>query len=85
VLNHDQADLSLLLFSHLKNVSAWCKNDSDLQFIATILENSIPSSGHGFLNMFEISISGFTLSSTDCQQLCTSLTRIVEVCSYGLT
>jgi hypothetical protein len=57
VLNHGQVDIHLLQFPRVEKVDVWNLNDSDLQFIITLLENSIPSSGRGFLKKLKFSYS----------------------------
>jgi hypothetical protein len=82
----DQADLPFLQFPNLENVDVRCKNDSDLHFIASILVNSIPSSGRQSLKKldlnYELYLNYASLLSSDAdtdQLLSTSLTKVIKV------
>jgi hypothetical protein len=66
-----QADLSLLQFSRLELVYVRCQNDSDLQFIMNIIENS---SGCDFLKKLKLFL--------DIDLSTTSLIKIIEVSNY---
>jgi hypothetical protein len=76
----DQADLPFLQFPRLENVVIWCKNASDLQLIATILENSISSSGHNFLK--KLYLSSLSSDAYTYQLLSTSLTKVIKVSTW---
>jgi hypothetical protein len=81
----NQADIPLLQFLRLENVDVRCKNVSDLQFILSLLENSIPSSGHGFLKKLELlqPPSVTSISSADTEQLLNmSLTKVIKVSTW---
>jgi hypothetical protein len=77
-----QVDLSGLIFSRLETVEVWSEKDTDLQFTATVLENSIPQ-GRGFLKSLVLghtaSARPFRNSSVDYVQFSTSLIRIIKV------
>jgi hypothetical protein len=81
----EQADIPLLQFPRLENVDVWCKNASDLQFIATLLENSIPSSGHGLLKKLELvhppAVPSISFADTE-QLLKMSLTKVIKVSTW---
>jgi hypothetical protein len=70
-----QVDISSLIFPCLETVVVESENDSDLQFIATILENSIPQ-----LKILFLRKDAYTTdSSVDYVLLCTSLMKIIKV------
>jgi hypothetical protein len=77
-----QVDISSLIFKRLERVKVKSENDSDLQFIATALENSIPR-GRRFLKSLQLcnppSDQPSSNSSVDFAQLSTSLIKIIEV------
>jgi hypothetical protein len=77
-----QVDISSLIFRHFERVRVDSENDADLQFIATVLENSIPQ-GRGFLKSLVLNDSRTfhddSTSSVDYRNLIISLIKIIEV------
>jgi hypothetical protein len=76
-----EVDFSGLIFSHLEKVIVVGKTDSDLRFIMTVLENSIPQ-GPGFLKslfLFQSPSDPTDIASVEYGQLITSLIKIIEV------
>jgi hypothetical protein len=77
-----QVDITSLIFPYLEDVDFMSKNDSDLQFIATVLKNSIPQ-GRVFLKRLVLrslrSAHPTTNSSVDYAQVITSLIKVIEV------
>jgi hypothetical protein len=78
----EQDDISSLIFQRLENVLSKSENDSELHFITTVLENSIPQ-GRGFLKSLQLSIPPSALSTTNSSvvhaQFTASLIKIIEV------
>jgi hypothetical protein len=77
-----QVDISPFIFTRLKKVDFKSEKDSDFQFIATVLKNSIPQ-GRVFLKRLVLrslrSAHPTTNSSVDYAQVITSLIKILEV------
>jgi hypothetical protein len=77
-----QVDISSLRFPRLEKVKVESEKDSDLQFIATVLKNSIPQ-GRGFLKSLFLehysSVPHTTNSSVEYGQLSTHLIKVIEV------
>jgi hypothetical protein len=80
-----QVEISSLIFQRLENVVFKSENVSDLHFITTFLENSIPQ-GRGFLKSLHLCIPPSALSTTnssvDFAQFTASLIKIIEVQGY---
>jgi hypothetical protein len=73
-----QVDISSLIFPRLEKVRVDSENDSDLQFIVNVLENSIPQLKDLFLRI-STSDAFTTDSSVDYVILCTSLIKVIKV------
>jgi hypothetical protein len=77
-----QVDISSLIFARLEKVMVESEKDSDLQFITTVLENSIPQ-GQRFLKSLVLcrspSDQPTTNSSVDYPQIIPSLIKVIEV------
>jgi hypothetical protein len=80
--DHVGIDISSLVFPCLENVKLSSDNASDMQFIANVLENSIPQ-GRVFLKSLVLrslrSAHPTTNSSVDYAQVKTSLIKVIEV------
>jgi hypothetical protein len=80
-------DISSLIFTRLKKVDFKSEKDSDFQFIATVLKNSIPQ-GRGFLKslflMNSRSAYPTTNSSVGYAQFIPSLIKVIEVWFHSL-
>jgi hypothetical protein len=75
-----QVDISSLRYPRLEKVKVESEKDSDLQFIANVLENSIPQ-GRVFLKSLVLRhiIVATEDSSVDYSQLSASLVKIIQV------
>jgi hypothetical protein len=77
-----QVDISSLIIPRLERVAVDSENNHDLQFITTVLENSIHR-GRGFLKSLVLrsllSTQPTSNSSVDYVQLITSLIKIIKV------
>jgi hypothetical protein len=79
--NTARVDMSSLIFPRLEIVEIESQNISDLQFIATVLKNSIPQ-GQGFLKSLFLRLSRRYRSFNsffDHDQYIYSLIKIIEV------
>jgi hypothetical protein len=77
--NTSIVDTSALIFPHLEEVEVKSFNFFDLQFIATVLENSIPQ-GRGFLkNLLLRQTPRPGISYVDYGKLSASLIKVIEV------
>jgi hypothetical protein len=76
-----QVDISSLIFPCLERVVVKSEKNSDMQFITTVLENSIPH-GRGFLKSLRLRLlraHPTTNSSVDYFRLSTSLIKVIKV------
>jgi hypothetical protein len=81
LINHNQVEMHLMRFPRLEEVVIRGMDESDLKFIISILEDSIPTSDRRFLKNLDLDLSQsiFSLSSIDCQKLSSSLIKVIEV------
>jgi hypothetical protein len=77
-----QVDISPLIFPFLEKFMVESEKDSDMQFIANVLENSIPQ-GRVFLKRLVLkylrSAQPSYISSVEYAHLSTSLIKIIQV------